>query len=192
MFRLEGKELVLDPDLIATVLEFRLIWERDKTPNKDEAMSAFTFIYHTINPRSPYHGLAVADRQKKVADDYFPESLKGWDLTKDKLVLLAMDGYAKYLNFAPERFLLEAAEESVHAIAKEIRNKPKMKNKTQKLQEMTRQMEQVKKLRKDVEEAEGIRKQLTTGDREISPREDPDYKLMFVPKTNLRPKALAK
>jgi hypothetical protein len=190
MFILEGKELALDPNLIATVLEFRLIWERDKTPEKDEAMATFTFIYHFINPRSPYHGLSAQDRKKKVMDDYFPPSLKGWDLLKDKLVQLAIDGYAKYLNFAPERFLLDAAEEAVHAVAKELREKPKMKNKTQKLQEMTKQMETVKKLRKDVEEAEGVRKQLTSGDREISPREDPDYKIMFVPKTNLRPKLL--
>jgi hypothetical protein len=197
MYVLIGKDLALDPNLIATHPEFKDIWDRDQTADKAEAQAIYTFIYHFINPKSFFHGLAKADRQRQIIEMYFPKHMqkfttKGkkpneiiiWDITKDKLVTRAMDGYVKWLNFAPERFLLDAAEEALHETAKKLNN-PKEKNKESLLSTLESNTQKVRNLRSMVFEEE-LKKQLTTGDREISPREDSDYKPLFIPKKNLR------
>jgi hypothetical protein len=69
--------------------EFKKIWDRDKTKDKDVAVAEISYIVMLHGFHSPYQAYSEADREKKVLNDYFQDS----DWKPDKVVQAAIDKY---------------------------------------------------------------------------------------------------
>lgn len=193
MFTLENDQLALDADLVATVPEFKQLWDEDESADKHEAMAYFRFIYHTNNPKSPYHGYPGDKRGDHVIAAMFPESMKKWNHKKDKRIAAIADLYYMFLNLSPERQLLDVAEQVLHDTAKELKkgSKKEIEEKQMLIEKMHTNFEKVRKLREVVNEEENKLKMDARGNR-VSAREDPNYKPLYVPKSIVRiPKSVA-
>lgn len=178
-------KIEVDPNVVVAVPELRLIWDRDSTEDKIEAMAFLGFIYFVGNPKSPFRNYEASERTEKVIEQTFPEHLQKWKSFDDKPVLQAYDKYVKWLDLAPERALLDAAEGAIYELTNKL-NSPKTKNKEGLLSKIKTATADIKYLRELVKEEEDKRKE-TKGGRVILKREDPNYKPMFVPKLAKRP-----
>lgn len=181
MFQFKNQQLEVDPDLVATIPEIRQIWDRDQTEDKREAMAFFSFVFHTSNPKSPFFGYDPDVRDTQVILQNFPEELKKWKRHEDKLVLQFRDKYRYYLNLAPERELLKAAERTMADLTVKLNN-PKTKNKESYLAKINDLYSDLEKVRERVR-SEEAKRTITKGNNEIRKREDPNYKPLYIPKT---------
>ena len=90
LFKYEGYKIVISEEAFA-IKVFRQIWNRDKTVNKDKALSELGYIYFMEDPRSDYQYIIdEEDRSKAIIE---AEGLsKNWK--PDKLVKEAMNYYS--------------------------------------------------------------------------------------------------
>lgn len=90
LFKYEGYKVVVSEEAFA-IKVFRQIWNRDKTVNKDKALSELGYIYFMEDPRSDYQYIIdEEDRSKAIIE---AEGLsKNWK--PDKLVKEAMAYYS--------------------------------------------------------------------------------------------------
>lgn len=90
LFKYEGYKIVISEEAFA-IKVFRQIWNRDKTVNKDKALSELGYIYFMEDPRSDYQYIIdEEDRSKAIIE---AEGLsKNWK--PDKLVKEAMVYYS--------------------------------------------------------------------------------------------------
>jgi hypothetical protein len=116
LFRYEGYKIEISEEAFA-LKPFKQIWNRDKSKNKDTAITELGFIYFMIDPRSDY--------QYIVDDDARMESIKeGEGLPSnwkpDKLVLEAMEFYKKFKPTAS--LLLEDTRYAVDKLRQLLRD----------------------------------------------------------------------
>jgi len=89
--------------------EFKKIWDRDKAKDKEKAIKEFSYIYFSIDFKSPYVQSADAGlAQDIVAKDF----MKNARYKPDKDVVAAIDKY-KELQETPSMRLLKAALKTV-------------------------------------------------------------------------------
>lgn len=116
LFRYEGYKITISEEAFM-LKPFKVIWNRDKSVNKDKALLELGFIYFFADPRSDYQ--YIVDDEERMAQIKLGEGLKE-DWKPDKLVLEAIDFYK---TFKPtSALLLEDTRIAVDKLRSLLRN----------------------------------------------------------------------
>ena len=109
LFKYEGYKIVISEEAFA-LKPFRMIWNRDRTINKDKAIMELGYIYFMEDPRSDYQ--YIIDRDERSASIIESEGLpSSWK--PDKAIIEAMEFYS---SFKPTSALL--LEDTRYAVDK--------------------------------------------------------------------------
>lgn len=172
--KLEKGNVTIDMDIVANTPPYSALWENDTSEGKGIAIAKFKLMFHMNDPRSQYSTSTSYTRFKKIIDDLFPNLVEWLNKgAKDKIYLSAAAYYKNELDLIPERALLTAAQDAVHALADSISD-PANKDKTRDLASMRKAMEDLEAVREMVKTAEE-KAQTTKGKHAVRKREDPDY-----------------
>lgn len=153
LFRYEGYKIEISEEAFALKI-FRQIWNRDRTVNKERAITELGFVYFMTDPRSDYQYIIDSDERAKaiIEDEGLPQDWK-----PDKLVQEAMEFYGKFKPTAA--LLLEDTRYAVDKLRKLLRD-INLEEKDDKgkpvytLNAITATIKQVPGLAKDLDEAE--------------------------------------
>lgn len=116
LFKYEGFRVTVEPEVLL-LKPFKKIWDRDRSENKNKALSELAFIYFYCDPRSDF--MFIIDEEDRLAEIKKQEGFKeSW--TPDKLVMEAMDLYRK-LTVTVSSGLLEDARFGVLKIREALR-----------------------------------------------------------------------
>ena len=153
LFKYEGYKVVISPEAFA-LEPFRLIWNRDRTVNKDKAIPELGYIYFFYDPRSDY--TYITDEKERhetiLKDQGFPKNWKPDDLLNKAIQL--------YVSFkTTSSLLLEDTRCAVDKLRKEIRainlsEKDSNGKPIYTLQNITGTIKLIPSLSKDLAEAE--------------------------------------
>lgn len=153
LLKYEGYKITIAPEALALV-PFKKIWNRDRTINKDKAISEISYIYFMVDPRSDYQYLVDAEERSKaiIEDTGMPSNWK-----PDKLINEAMEFYGKFKPTAA--LLLEDTRYAVEKLRKLLRDidleeKDDKGKPVYTLNTITATIKQVPSLAKDLDEAE--------------------------------------
>lgn len=153
LLKYEGYKLTIEPEAL-TLVPFKRIWNRDRTVNKDKAISEIGYIYFMMDPRSDYQYLVDEDERSSAIIE--GEGLPS-DWKPDKLVKDAMEFYGKFKPTAA--LLLEDTRYAVDKLRKLLRDidldeKDEKGKPVYTLNTITATIKQVPLLAKDLDEAE--------------------------------------
>lgn len=154
LFKKEGYNITISDEAF-TLKPFRVIWNRDRSKNKEKAIMELGYIYHFSDPRSDYNKQLVdpVERKKSIKEgEGLPDK---WE--PDKILL---DAISFYESFKPmSALLLEDTRVAVDKLRKLLREidlaetdekgKPKYT-----LNTVTSTIKQVPELAKSLREAE--------------------------------------
>lgn len=148
LLKYEGYKLVIDPEALV-LAPFKKIWNRDKTVNKDKAISEIGYVYFMIDPRSDYQYLVDEEERSAaiIEGEGLPASWK-----PDKLIKEAMDLYS---SFKPaSALLLEDTRWMVDRYRKRLRAQEFDELGVKELKEIGAMIKQIPELVKNLDEAE--------------------------------------
>lgn len=99
LLKYEGYKVTIEPEML-TLKPFKILWTRDKSKNKENAINDFSFIYFYADPRSDYQYIVdLKDRLEAIKEGQgLP---KNWKIDND--LQTAID---YYLSFKPTSALL--------------------------------------------------------------------------------------
>ena len=154
LIKREGYDIVISDEAF-TLKPFRLIWNRDRTKNKEKAIMELGYIYHFSDPRSDYNKQLVDPTERKKAikeGEGLPEK---WE--PDKVLLEAITFYESFKPMSA--LLLEDTRIAVDKLRKLLReidlNEVDEKGKPKyTLNTITSTIKQVPELAKSLREAE--------------------------------------
>lgn len=98
IFDIIKNKVVITPEVL-TIPEFKVIWESDKSSNKDVAINAFSYIYHLNNYNSPYSDYDTLTKETMLKKDF----LKNQKITPE--ILKCNEKYKSLYETATSRFL---------------------------------------------------------------------------------------
>lgn len=153
LLKYEGYKLTIEPEAL-TLAPFKKIWNRDRTANKDRAISEMGYIYFMMDPRSDYQYLVDEEERSKAIIE--GEGLSpSWK--PDKVVQEAMEFYGKFKPTAA--LLLEDTRYAVDKLRKLLRDinldeKDDKGKPVYTLNTITATIKQVPSLARDLDEAE--------------------------------------
>lgn len=153
LFKYEGYKIEISEEAFALKI-FRQIWNRDRTVNKERAITELGYVYFMTDPRSDYQYIIDSDERSKaiIEDEGLPQNWK-----PDKLVQEAIEFYGKFKPTAA--LLLEDTRYAVDKLRKLLRD-INLEEKDDKgkpvytLNAITATIKQVPGLAKDLDEAE--------------------------------------
>ena len=153
LLKYEGYKIVIEPEIL-TLKPFKKIWERDKSANKNKAISEIAFIYFMADPRSDYQYLTDEKERKEAIKEGEGLSNK-WE--PDKVVLEALEFYNSFKPTAA--LLLEDTRFAVDKLRRLLReiDLEKIDSKGKPiytLNSITATIKQIPMLVKDLDEAE--------------------------------------
>lgn len=92
LFKYEGYKVVISEEALA-LKPFKQIWNRDRTANKDKAISELAYIYFMEDPASDYQYLVDRDERSEaiIEGEGLPTNWK-----PDKIVKEAMNFYSSF------------------------------------------------------------------------------------------------
>lgn len=92
LFKYEGYKVVISEEALA-LKPFKQIWNRDRTANKDKAISELAYIYFMEDPASDYQYLVDRDERSEaiIEGEGLPTNWK-----PDKLIKEAMNFYSSF------------------------------------------------------------------------------------------------
>lgn len=99
LLKYEGYKVTIEPELLV-LKPFKKLWERDKSKNKERAITELAFIYFFCDPRSDYQYITDDEARKQAIKE--GEGMKE-DWEPDKILYDAMDYYS---SFKPTSALL--------------------------------------------------------------------------------------
>lgn len=153
LLKYEGYKITIEPEILA-LKPFKKIWDRDKSENKEKAISEISFIYFFCDPRSDYQYL-VDEKERTEAIKEGEGMSSKWE--PDKVVKEAMSFYTSFKPTAA--LLLEDTRFAVDKLRKLLREidlsqvddkgKP-----VYTLNTITATIKQIPSLVKDLDEAE--------------------------------------
>lgn len=152
LFKYEGYKVVISEEALSLKV-FKQIWNRDRSVNKDKAITELSYVYFMIDPRSDYQYLVDEDERSKaiIEGEGLPSNWK-----PDKLVLEAMQFYSRFKPIAA--LLLEDTRAVIDNIRKTLRNYSfddlDDKDKVNAIKSVTATIATIPKLIKDLDEAE--------------------------------------
>ena len=153
LFKYESYKITISEEAL-TLITFKKIWNRDKSANKNKAISELGFIYFMADPRSDYQYLTDEKERKEAIKEGEGLSNK-WE--PDKVVLEALEFYN---SFKPTSALLledtRFAVDKLRRLLREI-DLEKIDSKGKPiytLNSITATIKQIPMLVKDLDEAE--------------------------------------
>lgn len=154
LFKKEGYDITISDEAF-TLKPFRVIWNRDRSKNKEKAIMELGYIYHFSDPRSDYNKQLVdpVERKKSIKEgEGLPDK---WE--PDKILLDAIDFYESFKPMSA--LLLEDTRVAVDKLRKLLReidlNETDEKGKPKyTLNTITSTIKQVPELAKSLREAE--------------------------------------
>jgi hypothetical protein len=117
IFDLVDNKVTFDTAILL-VPEFKTLWDKDKTKNKDLAFKQFLYIYFIMDSASPYSNFPEEKKKVAVAQDL----LKG-EVTDTPELKVAMDKYRE-LSETPTQRLLNSVKYKIDEIAQYLQNTP--------------------------------------------------------------------
>lgn len=114
LFNYDAFKIVISPEAFA-LKPFRMIWNRDRTVDKEKAIQELGYIYFFCDPRSDYQYITDEEERKKSIME--GEGLSNWK--PDKVVIEAMEFYKSFKSMAA--LLLEDTRFAVDKLRTQIR-----------------------------------------------------------------------
>lgn len=116
LLKYEGYTLTIEPEAL-TIKSIKNLWNRDKSKNKERALSELGYIYFMVDPRSTYSYITDMDsrEEKIILEEGLP---KGWK--PDKVVQDAMKSYKDSI-ITTSYLLLEDTKFAVDNLRKYLR-----------------------------------------------------------------------
>lgn len=114
LFKYENYKVQISEEAIC-LLPFKKLWERDKTKNKDRALSELAYVYFMEDPASDYQYLV--DREERSKAIIEGEGLKNWK--PDKQVKEAMGFYSSFKTTSA--LILEDTRYAANNLRKSLR-----------------------------------------------------------------------
>ena len=165
LFKYEGYKITISEEALL-LKPFKTIWKRDKSLNKEKALSELGFIYFFCDIRSDYQ--YIVDEEARIASIKEGEGMPE-DWTPDSVVLEAMQFYN---TFKPtSALLLEDTRSAVDKLRKLLREIDLTQTDDKgkpiyTLNTITATIKQVPSLVKDLDEAErSIAKEIAQSDK---------------------------
>ena len=117
LLKYEGYTLTIEPEAL-TIKSIKNLWNRDKSKNKERALSELGYIYFMVDPRSTYSYITDIDsrEEKIILEEGLP---KGWK--PDKVVQDAMKSYKDSI-ITTSYLLLEDTKFAVDNLRKYLRS----------------------------------------------------------------------
>lgn len=153
LLKYEGYKVIINPEILV-LKPFKDLWKRDKSKNKDKAISEIAFIYFMSDPRSDYQYIVDEEDRKEAIKE--GEGLpKNWE--PDKQVLNALEFYSSFKSSSA--LLLEDTRYAIDKLRKLLRDIDLSAVDTNgkpiyTLSSITTTIKQVPSLVKDLDEAE--------------------------------------
>jgi hypothetical protein len=111
IFNLKNFNIVVDAEALL-VPEFKELWDRDKSKNKEKAYNELSYVYMVSDNNSPYSNMPKERREKDVKRDI----LKNEKYKLDTDILKAVDKY-KLLSETPTQRLFNSVQNKIDDIA---------------------------------------------------------------------------
>ena len=165
LFKYEGYKITISEEALL-LKPFKAIWKRDKSLNKEKALSELGFIYFFCDIRSDYQ--YIVDEEARMASIKEGEGMPE-DWTPDSVVLEAMQFYSTFKSTSA--LLLEDTSYAVDKLRKLLREIDLTKTDDKgkpiyTLNTITATIKQVPSLVKDLDEAErSIAKEIAQSDK---------------------------
>lgn len=165
LFKYEGYKITISEEALL-LKPFKAIWKRDKSLNKEKALSELGFIYFFCDIRSDYQ--YIVDEEARMASIKEGEGMPE-DWTPDSVVLEAMQFYSTFKSTSA--LLLEDTRYAVDKLRKLLREIDLTKTDDKgkpiyTLNTITATIKQVPSLVKDLDEAErSIAKEIAQSDK---------------------------
>ena len=165
LFKYEGYKITISEEALL-LKPFKAIWKRDKSLNKEKALSELGFIYFFCDIRSDYQ--YIVDEEARMASIKEGEGMPE-DWTPDSVVLEAMQFYSTFKSTSA--LLLEDTRYAVDKLRKLLREIDLTQTDDKgkpiyTLNTITATIKQVPSLVKDLEEAErSIAKEIAQSDK---------------------------
>ena len=165
LFKYEGYKITISEEALL-LKPFKAIWKRDKSLNKEKALSELGFIYFFCDIRSDYQ--YIVDEEARMASIKEGEGMPE-DWTPDSVVLEAMQFYSTFKSTSA--LLLEDTRYAVDKLRKLLRGIDLTKTDNNgkpiyTLNTITATIKQVPSLVKDLDEAErSIAKEIAQSDK---------------------------
>ena len=150
LFKYEGYKIVVEPEALL-LKPFKLIWNRDRTQNKNKATMELGFIYFFCDSRSDYQYLT--DEEQRMSAIKEGEGLPS-DWKPDKVVQDAMNYYNSIKPVSS--LLLEDTRAMVNGYRAKLRELPNNMADldVKEVKEIGAIIKQIPSLVKDLDEAE--------------------------------------
>lgn len=116
IFTLKDGRVQVDPESL-TIPEFREIYERDESKDKEVAFSELCYVYHMTDYKSIYNNYNDTEKTTKILNDYFKTSK--W--SPDQVVIEAVCKY-RDLQETPTMKLLKAARRAINKLIDHYNN----------------------------------------------------------------------
>ena len=165
LFKYEGYKITISEEALL-LKPFKAIWKRDKSLNKEKALSELGFIYFFCDIRSDYQ--CIVDEEARMASIKEGEGMpEEW--TPDSVVLEAMQFYSTFKSTSA--LLLEDTRYAVDKLRKLLREIDLTQTDDKgkpiyTLNTITATIKQVPSLVKDLDEAErSIAKEIAQSDK---------------------------
>ena len=165
LFKYEGYKITISEEALL-LKPFKAIWKRDKSLNKEKALSELGFIYFFCDIRSDYQ--YIVDGEARMASIKEGEGMPE-DWTPDSVVLEAMQFYSTFKSTSA--LLLEDTRYAVDKLRKLLREIDLTQTDDKgkpiyTLNTITATIKQVPSLVKDLDEAErSIAKEIAQSDK---------------------------
>ena len=165
LFKYEGYKITISEEALL-LKPFKAIWKRDKSLNKEKALSELGFIYFFCDIRSDYQ--YIVDEEARMASIKEGEGMPE-DWTPDSVVLEAMQFYSTFKSSSA--LLLEDIRYAVDKLRKLLREIDLTQTDDKgkpiyTLNTITATIKQVPSLVKDLDEAErSIAKEIAQSDK---------------------------
>ena len=165
LFKYEGYKITISEEALL-LKPFKAIWKRDKSLNKEKALSELGFIYFFCDIRSDYQ--YIVDEEARMASIKEGEGMPE-DWTPDSVILEAMQFYSTFKSTSA--LLLEDTRYAVDKLRKLLREIDLTKTDDKgkpiyTLNTITATIKQVPSLVKDLDEAErSIAKEIAQSDK---------------------------
>lgn len=91
LFEIVNNQPVLTPEILL-IPQFKLLWDRDKDTNKDNAKNELAYIYFLLDFQSPYLAYNEDEREEIITQDLF----KTKNYNPDKDIVAAMQKYQEF------------------------------------------------------------------------------------------------
>lgn len=111
LFKVENNILTATPEVLV-IPEFRCLWERDKSKQKDKARADLIFVYYLEDFDSPYSVIPLNLREREIQKDFIKDNT--WK--KDEQVTAACNKY-RLLTEKPLMRLLRAVDNTIDRMA---------------------------------------------------------------------------